>query len=360
MSAVRLARSLLTRANSPVQAIMARVMMALVPATCFGLFLFGWPALYLFSTTVLSAVLFEAVCLKLAGKSASLFLWDGSALLTGWLLALSLPPWAPWWIGVSGAALAIIVGKQVYGGIGQNLFNPAMVARVALLVSFPLEMTTWVKPTPMFSEHAPGLLEAFGITFVGAGAIDGVASATLIGFAKTELSQGKTLGEALVSGQFGSLSAWLGWTSGSLGETSALLVAGGGIWLIRQRVITWHIPVSLLGTVAFLATVFHLFDSEHYLSPLWHLASGGVMLAAFFIATDYVTSPSSTQGQLIFGAGCGLIIFAIRTWGGFPEGVGFAVLLMNALTPVIDYYVRPRIYGRDYKGRPLKLPDGKQ
>jgi electron transport complex protein RnfD len=359
MSAVHLVNSLHIRAESPVQAIMARVMMALAPATGFGLFLFGWPAIHLFLTTILSAVLFEAVCLKVAGKPVSLFLWDGSAVLTGWLLALSLPPWAPWWIGVSGAALAIIVGKQVYGGIGQNLFNPAMVARVALLVSFPLEMTAWIKPAPLFSEHAPGLLEAFGITFGGAGAIDGMASATLIGFAKTEFSQGRTLSEVFASGQFGALGGWLGWIPGSLGETSAVLVAGGGLWLIRQRVITWHIPASLLATVAVLATVFHLFDSEHYLGPLWHLASGGVMLGAFFIATDYVTSPSSPRGQLIFGAGCGLLIFAIRTWGGFPEGVGFAVLLMNALTPVIDYYVRPRIYGRDHKGRPLKLPEGK-
>jgi electron transport complex protein RnfD len=359
MSKVYLPVAPLTGADHPVQAIMAQVVLALVPATAFGLFLFGWPALYLFSTTVLSAVLFEAVCLKLAGKPASLFLLDGSALLTGWLLALSLPPWAPWWIGVTGAGLAIIVGKQIYGGIGQNLFNPAMLARVALLVSFPLEMTTWVQPAPLFSEQAPGLLQALGITFGGAG-IDGFASATVIGHAKTELSQGKTLVEAFANGQFGLAGAWLGWIPGSLGETSALLVAVGGVWLLWKRIITWHIPVALLVTVAGLATIFHLIDGDRYLGPLWHLGAGGVMLAAFFIATDYVTSPGSPKGQLIFGAGCGLLIFVIRTWGGFPEGVGFAVLLMNALTPVIDYYVRPRIYGRDYKGKPLKLPEGKE
>jgi len=360
MSKVDLPVAPFIRADHPVQAIMTQVILALVPATGFGLFLFGWPAFYLFSITVLSAVLFEAVCLKLAGKSASLFLWDGSALLTGWLLALSLPPWAPWWIGVTGAGLAIVVGKQVYGGIGQNLFNPAMLARVALLVSFPLEMTAWIKPAPLFSEHAPGLLEAWRITFGGSGAIDGLASATVIGHVKTELSQGRPLGDALASGQFGLAGAWLGWSPGSLGETPALLVAGGGVWLLRKRIITWHIPVSLLATVAVLASVFHLVDSARYLGPLWHLGSGGVMLAAFFIATDYVTSPGSPKGQLIFGTGCGLLIFVIRTFGGFPEGVGFAVLLMNALTPVIDYYVRPRIYGRDHKGRPLKLPESRE
>ncbi len=348
------------RAATPVQGIMVRVMLALVPATGFGLLLFGWPALYLFATTVLSALLFEAVCLRLSAKPVAPYLQDGSALLTGWLLALSLPPWAPWWLGAAGSALAIVVGKQVYGGIGQNLFNPAMFARVALLVSFPLEMTRWVNPAPPFSEHAPGPLEALGMTFGQAAAIDGVTSATLIGYVKTELSQGRPLSEALASGQFGLGAAWLGWIPGSLGETSAVLVAGGGLWLIRQRVIGWHIPASLLATVAALATIFHLIDGERYLGPLWHLASGGVMLAAFFIATDYVTSPSSPRGQLLFGAGCGLVIFVIRTFGGFPEGVGFAVLLMNALTPVIDYYVRPRIYGRDAKGRPLKLPEDKR
>jgi electron transport complex protein RnfD len=360
MSKVYLPIVPMNRAEHPVQGIMAQVMFALLPTTGFGLFMFGWPAIYLFLSTVLSAVLFEAACLKLSGKPASLFLWDGSALLTGWLLALSLPPWAPWWLGVTGAGLAIVVGKQIYGGIGQNLFNPAMLARVALLVSFPLEMTTWVQPTPLFSDHGPGLLQAFGITFGGAGGIDGFTSATVIGHAKTELSQSKTLSEAFANGQFGLAGAWLGWMPGSLGETSALLVAGGGIWLLRKQIITWHIPVSLLGTVAVLASIFYIIDSERYLGPLWHLGSGGVMLAAFFIATDYVTSPGSPRGQLIFGAGCGLLIFVIRTWGGFPEGVGFAVLLMNALTPVIDYYVRPRIYGRDYKGRPLKIPEGKE
>lgn len=354
-----LTETLVERADSPVQAIMLQVMLALLPATLFGLFLFGWPALYLFGTTVLSALLCEALCLGLAGKKAAPFLKDGSALLTGWLLAMSLPPWAPWWVGAGGATLAIVVGKQVYGGLGQNLFNPAMFARVALLVSFPLEMTTWVKPTPPFSEFAPGLLDALAVTFGGSGPIDGVASATLIGHTKTEFSQGHGLSESLASGQFGFLPALIGWISGSLGETSALLVGGGGLWLLRRKIITWHIPLSLLGSVALLATVFHLIDGEHYLSPWLHLTSGGVMLAAFFIATDYVTSPNSPAGQLIFGAGCGLLIFAIRTWGGFPEGVGFAVLLMNAMTPLIDYYVRPRIYGRDLKGQPLKLPEGK-
>jgi electron transport complex protein RnfD len=284
-------------------------------------------------------------------------LLDGSALLSGWLVAMTLPPWAPWWLGVTGSALAIVVGKQVFGGIGQNLFNPAMLARVALLVSFPLEMTTWINPAPLFSFAAPGWLESLGITFGGRALPDGFTGATLIGHIKTEFSQGRGLSEALASGHYGFLSSFLGWTRGSLGETSGFLLLLGGLYLLKKKVIAWFIPVSLLATVALLATGFMLWDGERYPGPLFHLSSGALMLAAFFIATDYVTSPNSPLGQILFGAGCGLIVFVIRTWGAYPEGVGFAVLLMNSLTPVIDHYVRPRIYGRDRKGRPLELPE---
>lgn len=356
MSALTQIDHALQQADSPVQAIMAQVMLALLPATLFGLFSFGWPALFLFLITTGSALVAEVVCLQLAGKRALPILKDGSALLTGWLLALSLPPSAPWWIGLVGAATAIVIGKQVYGGLGQNLFNPAMLGRVALLVSFPLEMTTWIIPAPPFSEHAPGFVQSLAITFGGAKPIDGTTGATLIGFVKTELTQGHGISAALVNGQPSWITAAFGWMAGSLGETSSVLVAAGGLWLIHRRIISWHIPASLLGTLALLASIFHLIDGEHYLGPAWHLVSGGAFLAAFFIATDYVTSPNSPMGQLIFGAGCGLVIYVIRTWGGFPEGVGFAVLFMNALTPVIDYYVRPRIYGRDLRGKPLKTP----
>ncbi|MGY6216574.1 RnfABCDGE type electron transport complex subunit D [Methylolobus aquaticus] len=344
--------------DSQVQAIMGQVMLALIPATAFGLFLFGLPAMFLFAVTVLAALGFEALCLSLAGKPVKSTLLDGSALLTGWLIAMTLPPWAPWWIGVVGAGLAIVIGKQVFGGLGQNIFNPAMLARVALLVSFPLEMTTWVDPAPPLSPGAPGWFDSLAITFGASGVPDGVTGATLIGHIKTEFSQGRRLGEALVSGDYGALKSFLGWIRGSMGETSAALLFLGGIWMIRQKLITWHIPVAMLLTVAVLASLFALIDGDRYPGPLFHLFSGALMLAAFFIATDYVTSPSSPVGQLIFGAGCGLIVFVIRTWGGYPEGVGFAVLLMNAMTPTIDHYVRPRIYGRDRKGRPLDLPAG--
>ncbi|MEJ2608637.1 MAG: RnfABCDGE type electron transport complex subunit D [Candidatus Thiodiazotropha sp.] len=333
---------------------MGLVMVALLPATLFSLYQFGWPAVFLFVTTLLACLLAEAFALRLAGKSSKTFLMDGSALLSGWLLAMTLPPWAPWWIGVVGAFLAIIVAKQVFGGIGQNLFNPAMVARVALLISFPFEMTLFNHPVPMFSEVAPGFMESLGITFGGADTIDAVSSATTLGHLKTEVGRGIGLTEASQQG----ITLWQmlwGNAAGSLGETSALLLLLGGIFLIYKKIITWHIPLAMLGSLALMAGIFHLIDSEHYVGPITHLFSGGAILCAFFIATDLVTSPVSLKGQILFGVGCGVLVYAIRTWAGYPEGVAFAVMLMNACTPLIDHYIKPRIYGRDRKGEPLNL-----
>jgi Na+-translocating ferredoxin:NAD+ oxidoreductase subunit D len=341
-------------ANTSVSHIMWQVMLALSPATVFGIWCFGWPALNLFIITVSSAVFFEIFCIRLTGRTAKPVISDGSAILTGWLLAMTLPPWAPWWIGVVGSGLAIILGKHVYGGLGQNLFNPAMLARVALLISFPVEMTTWPNVSPLFFAHSPGLFESWRITFTGLDNVDAYTGATILGYIKTEFSQNRLLADIL-----NDYSGWLnfiGWTRGSTGETSTLLLGLGGLWLIQQRIIQWHIPISLLATVALLAGIFHLIDSQHYVSPFLHLNSGAIMCVAFFIATDYVTSPNTPTGQLIFGAGCGLLMFIIRTWGAYPEGAGFAVLLMNAATPLIDHYIRPRIYGRDRKGRPLEIP----
>jgi electron transport complex protein RnfD len=337
--------------------IMRQVILALLPTTVFGILLFGWPALWLLLVTLASAALCEALCLKLAGRPALATLHDGSALLTGWLLAMTLPPWAPWWIGAVGSAIAIVLGKQVFGGLGQNLFNPAMLARVALLVSFPVEMTTWITPHGLFGGEHQGFLDSFGITFGGTiPDADGVTGATFIGAAKTGFSDGQPLSATLDKEGYGFLSSAFGLIRGSLGETSTVLILAGGLYLLKQRIITWQIPASLLLTVVLLATAFHAVDPERYADAGFHLTTGALMFAAFFIATDYVTSPNSPLGQLVFGAGCGLIVFVIRTWGGYPEGVGFAVLLMNAMTPLIDHYIRPRIYGRDRRGKPLELP----
>jgi len=341
-------------ANSSVSRIMWQVMLALLPATIFGIWCFGWPALNLFVITVLSAVMFEMLCIRMAGRAAKPVIMDGSALLTGWLLAMTLPPWSPWWIGVVGSGLAIVLGKQVYGGLGQNLFNPAMLARVALLISFPVEMTTWANVSPLFFSQSPGLVESWRITFSGLDNMDAYTGATLLGYIKTEFSQNHLLPDILK--EYSPFLNFIGWSRGSMCETSTFLLGLGGLWLIRQGIIQWHIPFSLLATVATFASIFHLIDSQHYVSPFLHLNSGAMMCVVFFIATDYVTSPNTPTGQLVFGAGCGLLIFIIRTWGAYPEGAGFAVLLMNAATPLIDHYIRPRIYGRDRKGRPLEIP----
>jgi len=346
-----------TLAGSTVSRTMLWVMLALTPTTLWGLYLFGWPAINLFALSLASALLFEAACLYLAGRPLALTLFDGSALLTAWLLALSLPPWAPWWVAVLGSFLAIVVGKQVFGGLGHNLFNPAMVARVALLVSFPLQLTTWVVPAPLFGEAAPGFAEGLAITF-GNLAFDAHTGASLLGQVKTEFTTGKLLGEILPEGLDPGallLGRAAGSPGGSLGESAALLVLAGGVLLLALGIIRWTIPLSMLGTVALLAGLFHAVDPQHYPGISYHLFSGALLLGAFFIATDLVTSPNSAPGQLLFGAGCGLLVFVIRTFGGYPEGVAFAVLLMNALTPLIDHYLKPRIFGRDRRGRPLAV-----
>ncbi|MEW8292139.1 MAG: RnfABCDGE type electron transport complex subunit D [Candidatus Thiodiazotropha endolucinida] len=185
-----------SHARSSISRTMGLVMLALLPATLFSLYLFGWPAIFLFITTLIAAIVAEAISLRISGRPSRPFLLDGSALLTGWLLAMTLPPWAPWWIGVVGALLAIIVGKQIFGGIGQNLFNPAMVARVALLISFPLEMTLFNPPLPLFSAQAPGFLESLSITFGNSDHLDAISSATALGYYKTELSRGLSITEA--------------------------------------------------------------------------------------------------------------------------------------------------------------------
>jgi len=341
-----------THEKSSISKTMIWVMIALTPATAFGIYQFGLPALFLFLITILSCVFAEAVCLYIAGKPIKIYLADGSAILTGWLLAMTLPPWAPWWIAVVGAILAIVVGKQVFGGIGQNLFNPAMVARVALLISFPLEMTTWVAPQPLFSATAPGFIESLRITFDLQTEVDAVSSATILGHIKTELSRGLELSSVMAE-SFNPLSFAMGNVAGSLGETSAILILAGGLVLLFLRIITWHIPVSMMLSIAILATVFNTINPEQYAPAVYHLLSGATLLGAFFIATDLVTSPVTKKGQLLFGAGCGALVFIIRTWAGYPEGMAFAVMLMNSFTPLIDHYMKPRIYGRSRKGEPL-------
>jgi electron transport complex protein RnfD len=250
---------------------------------------------------------------------------DGSALLTGILLALNLPPSTPWWLSLLGAAIAILIGKQVYGGLGYNPFNPALVARVVLLISFPVQMTSWTTPAPL-----------------GSG-VDAVTAATPLGEMKTAVMLTGKLPDMATAG-FSNY--FLGNMGGSIGEVSALALLLGGLFLLYKKIITWHTPVSFIGSVIVISGIFWLVDPGRYPSPLFHLLTGGLILGAFFMATDMVTSPVTYRGMLIFGCGCGLITVLIRLFGGYPEGVSFAILLMNAATPLIDRYCRPKIYGQ--------------
>ena len=346
-----------THAPMTVQKTMFLVIFALVPATLFNIWLFGWPALFIFLVTVASCLVIEALCLKIADKPLEPTLSDGSAILTGWLLAMTMPPWAPWWIGVLGAIFAIALAKQAFGGLGQNVFNPAMVARIALLVSFPVQMTLFVAPHPLFAAGSPGFIEAIGITF-GTGTLDSVSAASALGFVKSELSRGIPVNQSVATLP-GLSDAFFGSRIGSMGETSAFLILLGGLFLLWKRIISWHIPVTVIGTIFLMGTIFNTIDPARYTSGLFHIFSGAVFLGAFFIATDYVSSPVSKQGQLVYGVSIGLLTWIIRTFAGYPEGMAFAVLLMNAMTPLIDHHIRPRAFGRTKTGEPLPLKEDK-
>lgn len=288
-----------------------------------------------------AALLSEAVVLKLRGLPVAATLADGSALLTALLLAITLPPLAPWWLIVVGTAFAIIFAKQLYGGLGYNPFNPAMVGYVVLLISFPLEMTTWLAPSGI-REQTLGFgataAYVFGGQLPAQTAIDSLTMATPLDTVKTRLGLEHTMGEILRAPVFGQLGG-RGW------EVVNGLVLLGGLWLLFRRIISWHVPLAMLGTLFLVAGFFHLINPEHYSGPLFHIASGGALLGAFFIATDPVSGATSDRGRIIFGIGVGLLTYIIRTWGGYPDGVAFSVLLMNMAAPTIDYYTRPRVFG---------------
>ncbi|NOY14219.1 MAG: RnfABCDGE type electron transport complex subunit D [Deltaproteobacteria bacterium] len=303
--------------------VMRLVIYALLPATLLAIYFFGLPALSTLLICTLGCIGFEALSCKLLKQPPTIA--DGSAALTGILLAFNLPPSIPWWIALLGAATAILIGKQIYGGLGYNPFNPALVARVVLLISFPVQMTRWTAPAPLAS------------------GIDAITAATPLGEMKTVVSLTGKLPELANSGFMDYFTGNMG---GSLGEVSALALLLGGLFLIYKKVISWHIPVSFLGTVLVIGGIFWLVDPGRYPSPVFHLLTGGLLLGAFFMATDMVTSPVTYKGMLIFGFGCGLLTILIRLFGGYPEGVSFAILLMNAVTPLIDRTCRPKIYGQ--------------
>ena len=323
--------------------LMQKVLLALLPGIAVYISFFGWGIVVNILIAVIAALVFEAVVVMLRKRPVGHYLGDYSAVLTAVLLALSLPPLAPWWLIVVGVFFAIVFAKHLYGGLGFNPFNPAMIGYVVLLISFPREVTNWLPPDSV-SQQAISFMDALQASVSGAFSngitADAISMATPLDHLKTQLHQSHPISEIINSGSiFGSF-AGLGW------EWISITFLLGGCWLIYEKVIHWHIHVAMLGSLTIISGLFWLIDPESYASPLFHLLSGGVMLGAFFIATDPVTASTTNKGRILFGIGIGLLVYIIRTWGGYPEGVAFAVLLMNMLAPTLDYYTQPKVFGR--------------
>lgn len=318
--------------------VMLQVVLALTPALLLHAWLFGWGIIINMVWITLLALGFEAAILYLRRRPIQPTLLDGSALVTALLLAIILPPLAPWWLVMVATFTAIVMAKQLYGGLGYNPFNPAMLGYVVVLISFPLEMTQWPAPLSLQSVP-PTLLASLQLVFSNPTGIDSLTAATPLDAIKTGLGIGQEITTIRAQAEVFGLLAGRGW------EWINLTLLLGGLWLLWRGTIRWHIPVAMLATLFLLSSLAWIIDSEHYASPLFHLLSGGAILGAFFIATDPVTTATSPKGRIIFGCGVGLLVFVIRNWGGYPDGVAFAVLLMNMSAPLIDYYTRPSIFG---------------
>ncbi|MGX5218428.1 electron transport complex subunit RsxD [Pseudomonas segetis] len=330
------------KGSNRTQRVMLQVLLATVPGIIALTWLFGFGTLINLIWASACALGFEALILALRKRPVGFFLKDYSALVTAVLLALALPPYAPWWLTLVATGFAISFGKQLYGGLGQNPFNPAMVGYVVVLVSFPVEMTSWPAP------HMVGPLDAVQHIFGLASLPDGWAQATALDALK--INKSLTIDELWMQnpafGRFGGAGA----------EVVNLAFLLGGIYLLRKRLFTWHAPIGMLAALAIMSLLFwNGSGSDSHGSPLFHLLSGATMLGAFFIVTDPVSGATSNLGRLLFGIGVGVLVYVIRAWGGYPDGVAFGVLLMNLAAPTIDYYTRPRTYGHRKPTRGFKL-----
>jgi Na+-translocating ferredoxin:NAD+ oxidoreductase subunit D len=305
------------------QKIMYRVVLAMLPALAWSVFVFGLDALRVTLIAVAACIAFEYLIQKYILKIKPA-VNDGSALVTGILLAFNVPSNIPWWIIIIGSLAAIGIAKMSFGGLGNNIFNPALVGRVFLLISFPVQMTSW----PVNRQSG----------------IDAVTSATPLSIIKEGITNGTPISE--ISQHLPSTAdLFFGSIGGSLGEISALLLILGGLYMLFKKVITWHIPVSIIMTVAIFAGIFWLINPEVYINPVYHIFTGGLMLGAIYMATDMVSSPMTPKGQIIYGIGIGIITICIRFFGAYPEGVSFAILIMNAVTPLINTYAKPKRFG---------------
>lgn len=328
-----------------VQSMMLMVLLAMIPGAMASLYFFGWGVLFNLCIAISVAIISEATILRIRQRDVKQGLYDGSALVTACLLALALPALAPWWLTTIATLFAIVIAKHLYGGLGFNPFNPAMVGYIVVMISFPLEMTLWSIPIGIAGGY-PDFITSFNWVFTGvlpvSHTLDSISMATPIDTIKTQLNQLHAISETRDNAEFAPLFSSL---SGYGWEWINGLYLAGGIWLAKKDIIDWRIPVSFIISLAFIANIFAVVDFSTYSSPLFHLLSGGTMLCAFFIATDPVTASTTPRGRWIYGAGVGALVYIIRTWGGYPDGIAFAVVLMNIAVPLIDYYTLPKAYG---------------
>nr|WP_321412685.1 RnfABCDGE type electron transport complex subunit D [uncultured Carboxylicivirga sp.] len=306
------------------------VILALLPALAASLYYFGLGALIVTLAAVISCVFFEWAIQKFLLKTQPSII-DGSAALTGLLLAFNLPTNMPIWIIIIGSLVAIGIGKMSFGGLGNNIFNPALVGRVFLLISFPVQMTSWPEQSKNLTTY-----------------LDATTGATPLSIMKEGLANGESV-STLMSKVPSVTELFVGNMGGSAGEIAAVALLIGLIFMLIRKIITWHIPVSVIGTIIIFTGILHLANPEAYAGPLFHILTGGVMLGAIFMATDYVSSPMSKKGMIIFGIGIGFITVIIRIFGAYPEGVSFAILIMNGFVPLIDKYIKPKRFGEVVK-----------
>jgi electron transport complex protein RnfD len=327
---------------STVSQIMRQVLYALIPGIALYVWYFGPAILVSLTLASITALATEAAMLKLRNRPIAPFLKDNSALLTAWLLALSIPSLAPWWLVVVGTAFAIAIAKHLYGGLGSNPFNPAMIGYAVLIISFPMPMTQWISPHDLaqgnlsFGEQLSYIFSQIlpsGLKF------DAVTMATPLDTLKTHLGQNEPINQILAMPIFSQL-------GGHGSEMVAIGFLLGGIYLLATKIISWHLPAVYLGSLFVIAGVFHTIDPTHYETPLFHWFSGAAILGAFFILTDPVSSPATPKGKIIFAAGAAFLTYIIRVFGGFPDGVAFATLLMNICVPLIDAYTQPKVFGQ--------------
>lgn len=320
-----------------VSKVMAQVCIALLP----GIATYAWavgPAILIqLLVASLAALLAETFMLRIQGRPLSMFLSDGSAIVTAWLIALAFPPLAPWWLVVTGTVFAIVVAKHLYGGLGQNPFNPAMIAFAVCIVSFPALMSQWPSAGLQLS-----LADQINVIFGFATHVDALSGATPLDALKTSLKLGEgsvSVTQLLANREIYGNFAGRGW------EWVAAGYLLGGLWMWQRKLITWHVPAGFIGAMLLVSGALWLYSPGQFANPLFHLFSGGSMIGAFFIATDPVSGCTTPRGKLIFGAGAGLLAYIIRVFGGYPDGVAFAVLLMNLCAPLIDLLTQPPIFG---------------